>query len=216
MADIFREVDEEVRKDRVKALWQRYGMYVYIVIAALILGTAGRQYWQHYQEQRRQQEATSLQSALSALQRQQTSQAINDLDTLARDADTGYAILARLHEAAARAESGDLKGAVRAYDALAADDAVQPVYRDLARLLAAMHMVDSGDPAEVRRRIAPLAADGQPWRFSAREVEAALALRENQREEARKTLQGLADDAETPAGVRARANELLAAMAGEE
>lgn len=216
MADIFREVDEEVRKDRFRALWKQYGTYVYIVIGALILGTAGNQYWRHYSEQRRLDDSALYQSAAEALQRQQTSQAINDFARLAKESGTGYAVIGRLREAAARAENGDVDAAVRAYDQLAAEDGADKVYRDLARLLAAMYLVDSGDPGQVRERIAPLRAEGQPWRFSAREVEAVLDLRENRRQEARKILQSLVDDAETPRGVRGRASELLAALADEE
>lgn len=216
MADIFREVDEEVRKDRARTLWQRYGIYVYIVIGALVVGTAGNQYWQYYREQQRLEESALYQEAVEALQRQQTTEAINGFARLGNEGGTGYQVLGRLREAAARAENGDLSGAVRAYDQLASDGDVDAVYRDLARLLAAMHLVNDGDADAVSERVGPLRGDGQPWRFSAREIEAVLALRENRRQEAREILQGLVDDAETPSGVRGRANELLAALAAEE
>ena len=216
MADIFREVDEEVRKDRFRALWKQYGGYVYIVVGALVVGTAASQYWQYYREQQRLEASALYQDAVEALRREQTSQGINDLARLANESGTGYAVVGRLREAAARAEAGDLDGAVRAYDQLAADSGVEQVYRDLARISAALRLADRGDPGEVRSRIAPLRADGQPWRFSAREIEAVLALRENKSKEARELLQGLVLDAETPAGVRGRANELLAALGGGE
>jgi hypothetical protein len=98
---------------------------------------------------------------------------------------------------------------------LVQDDGVDDVYRDLARLLAAMHLADSGASDEVRERLAPLLVDDSPWRFSAREIDAVLALRDGQRGEARRILQVLVDDAETPSGVRGRASELLAALASE-
>ena len=215
MSDIFREVDEDVRKDKFQALWSQYGVYVYIVVGGLVLGTAFNIWWRDYRESQRLDDSARYQTAVALLSEQQTTQAINDLATLAVDSGTGYAVIAKLREAAARAEEGDLGGAVRAYDVLVQDDGVDDVYRDLARLLAAMHLADSGASDEVRERLAPLLVDDSPWRFSAREIDAVLALRDGQRGEARRILQVLVDDAETPSGVRGRASELLAALASE-
>jgi hypothetical protein len=215
VSDIFREVDEEVRKDKFQALWKQYGVYVYIVIGALVLGTAFNVWWRDYQQNRRLEDSARYQAAVALLDEQQTTEAINALAALAEDAGTGYAVIARLREAAVKAGEGDLDGAVRAYDMLIQDDGVAQIYRDLARLLSAMHLVDSAAAEAVRERLGPLLQDVSPWRFSAREIDAMLALRDGQRGRAREVLQALVDDAETPAGVRQRASELLAALASE-
>jgi hypothetical protein len=115
-----------------------------------------------------------------------------------------------------RAEAGDVDGAVAAWDRLAADGGIDDVYRDLARLLAAMHLVENAPADEVGRRLAPLDAGDNPWRFFARELKAALALKSGGRAEARQLLQGLADDAGTPQGTRARAGELLSALDAQD
>ena len=48
MADIFHEVDEEVRRERLKKLWDRYSLY-FIALAVLIVagigGWRGYEYW---------------------------------------------------------------------------------------------------------------------------------------------------------------------------
>ena len=201
MSDIFREVEEEVRKDKFQALWSQYGVYVYIVIGALVLGTVANVGWRNYQESRRLDDSARYQAAVALLSEEQTTQAINDLAALGADSGTGYAVIARLREAAVKAGEGDLSGAVTAYDSLVGDDGVADVYRDLARLLAAMHLADEASADEVGERLAPLLADGNPWRFSAREITAVLALRDGRRGEAREALQALVDDAETPVGL---------------
>lgn len=215
MSDIFREVDEEVRKDKFQALWKQYGVYVYIVIGALVLGTAFNVWWRDYQQNRRLEDSARYQAAVALLDKQQTTEAINGLAALAEDAGTGYAVIARLREAAVKAGEGDIDGAVRAYDLLIQDDGVAQIYRDLARLLSTMHLVDTAAAEAVRERLGPLLQDASPWRFSAREIDAMLALRDGQRGRAREVLQALVDDAETPTGVRQRASELLAALASE-
>ena len=216
MSDIFREVDEEVRKDRFQTLWKQYGIYLYIIIGGLILGTGFNSWWRYYQDNQRLEESTAFQASVALLDKQQSTEAINGFARLADNAGTGYATLARLREAAARAEQGDLDGAVRAYDRLSEDDGVDDIYRDLSRLLAVQQLADTASSDEILRRTAPLAVDGGAWRFSAREVNAVVALRDGRRGEARNMLQALVDEAETPPGVRGRARELLAALASEE
>ena len=124
MADIFREVDEEVRKDKFQILWKKFGVYVYVVIGALILGTAFNAYWRFYKQEQRLEDAARYGAAVSLLKRQQTTEAINGFAGLADESGTGYAVVGRFREAAARADAGDLTGAIRAYDRLAEDDGV--------------------------------------------------------------------------------------------
>ena len=38
MADIFDEIDEELKQDRAKQVWARYGRYVVSAAAAVVLG----------------------------------------------------------------------------------------------------------------------------------------------------------------------------------
>ncbi len=212
MADIFQEVDEAVRTDRFSQMWKRYGIYVYIVVGALILGTGGRAAWQHFEREARLDNSAKYFEAQALLAAEKESDAINAFTNLADEAGGGYGIIARLREAAARASHGDTSGAVLAYKRLADDDDISPVYRDLARLLAATRLIDEGNSAEVEALLAPLLQGDGAWRHSARELEAVLALKEGRRQDAINRLQGLVDDAETPNGVRERAQQLLAAL----
>jgi hypothetical protein len=72
-----------------------------------------------------------------------------------------------------------------------------------------LHAVDGADPGQVEARVAPLAADGAPWRASAREVLALAAIKRGDTDGARRALQALLADAAAPAGLRERAGRLL-------
>jgi hypothetical protein len=104
--------------------------------------------------------------------------------------------------------------AAKLYDALAADTKIAPELRDLAHLLKVMQLLDSGDPAALSGELAPLSAEDNPWRFSARELDALLAIRSGDTARATDLLTKLSDDATTPAPIRARAAELIAALKG--
>ena len=77
-----------------------------------------------------------------------------------------------------------------------------------------MHELDKGDPTALRRDLEPLAAHNSAWRFTAIELSAALAVRSGDMAKARELYAKLADDSETPVGLRGRAAEMLAALGG--
>jgi hypothetical protein len=214
VADIFREVDEDLRRERAEKLWQKYGGYVVGAALGIVLTTAGYVGWQNYTESRRIAEGDRYAAALALVRPGQETAGADALARAAEETSIGYATLARLREATLRAEAGDLAQAVAILDALAADDDIETVYRDLAVLLSVMHQMNGGDQATLGERLAPLTADANPWRFSALEVSGLLAFRSGDRTGARETFARLADDAASPPGIRARAAEMLAILGG--
>lgn len=131
----------------------------------------------------------------------------------AQSAPPGHAMLARFYAAGTQAKTGDVAAAVAAYDQIAADAALEPVYRDLAALLAVLHQVETGDPAALRARLAPLLEPANPWRFTAKELTALLAVRTGDKAQARTLFDELAQDPVAPLGVRGRAADLAALYA---
>lgn len=214
MPDIFDEVEEDLRAERARKLAQRWGG-VALGVALLALGATGG--WQAWQWNQGRQAAAAAETYLSlhrATERDgaDLAGAGSGFATLGRDAPEGYRILARLRAAALKAETGDLPGALALWNEVAADQAADAIYRDLATLLSVTHALDSGDPAQLAARLAPLTAEGNPWRASAREAQALLAIRRGAPEEARRILEALVTDTAAPPGVRERAQRVAAGL----
>jgi hypothetical protein len=212
LADIFDEIEEDLRKERAKKLWDRYGWIVLVVAGGFILGVAGWRGWQWYEHRQASQAAERFLAAAAAAERGETASAAAAFAELSRDAPAGYRVLARLREAGLKARLGETAEAVALYETLARDSAVPPLYRDLATLYAALHQADSGDPQTLADRLAPLAAPGGAFRYSAMELLAVLAERRGDRAEARRLLEALAADGAAPDGVRRRAGQILGAL----
>lgn len=213
MADIFQEVDEEVRRDRAVALWKRYGTYVLAAAVVLVAATAGWSAWRYYMDEQRHAASTRFTEAMILANQGENDAAARVFAEVAAEAPGGYAVLARMEEAALKARAGDRAGAVAIYDRVAADSGAPQALRDVAVLLSAMQASGEADPGAVAERLAPLAAEG-PWRHLARELQAALALRAGDRDRAKTILKQIAEDPGVPAGVKARSGELLAALGG--
>jgi hypothetical protein len=214
VADIFHEVEEDVKRERYEKLWKAYGKYLIAVLAAVVLGTAGTVFWRDYQRGQREAESERFTAALALVQAGRNADAANAFAELANEAGAGYRVLALFQRASAQLSSGDTAGAVATYDRIVDDGGASAVLRDLGRLLAARALLDTAPMGEVEARLSPLRADANPWRHSARELTAVLALKAGDVAAAREGFQALADDLSAPSTTRARAAELLAALGG--
>ena len=171
MSDLFREIEEDLQHDRYKKLWAKYGNLVIAAAVAFVVGTAGWQGWKAYRLRQEEALGQRYATALALAHAGNSADAEAGFAKLASDANAGYAALARLQEAALLAKAGKNAEAIAVYDKLAADGSVERPYRDLATLLAAMHESDTGDAAQLIKRLEPLTASASPWRYAALELQ---------------------------------------------
>jgi hypothetical protein len=214
VADIFHEVDEEVRRERLQKLWDRYSIYI-IGLAVLIVAAIGA--WRGYEYWQAKQAAAAgaaFESALSLSEQGKHAEADAAFAKIAADAPPGYRTLARMRAAAelALTKAAD---AVKAYDELAADASLGSTLQDLAAVRAGMLMVDSAPLADMRRRLDPVAEPGHAFRHNARELLALSAWRNHDFTAARRYLDMITNDAESPPGTRARSDVLAALIAAD-
>jgi hypothetical protein len=217
LSDIFKEVEEDLRADRMNALLKRYGGALVGVAVLCVAGAGGWEVWKW----RSAKEATRIATIYSAAARAaddpagtERAAARADLAQVIAEGNPAYRSLARLRTAALAADAGERDVALSLWDTVAGDSAADPLLRDVARLQWAMHQLDAGEPAQIEAHLAPLTAPGNALRPLAEEAQALLALRQGNRDAARDTLRRLAQDVTAPEGVRGRANGLLAQIGG--
>ena len=209
---LLREIDEDIRRERFAKLWKQYGTYVIAAVVLLLAGVAGYKIWQEQAIARRGEAAEQFTAAVALAGKDRVA-AEERLRTIAKDGPSGYAMLAAFQQAALLAKSGDRQAARNAYQALQRS-AGDPIYRDLAIVAEAMVALEGEalpiDADAIRDKLQPLTLDGNPWRFSARELTAVLAWGGGQTGEAKDRLNALAADPQTPPDIRDRAQRLLA------
>ncbi len=214
MADIFREVDEDIRQERYEKLWKRYRWWLLGLVIALIGAVAAYVIIDKRNDSLRREEGLRFAAALSELEAGRPKEAAAQFKALAEDTDSGYLALARLRAADALAAAGDRTAAVALYDELSRDSQANLRYRELSGLLAAEHLLDSAPPQEVMQRLAPLVSGNGPWRSLAVELTALAQIKAGRTDAARQMFAELSQDLTAPSGVRARAQELLASLGG--
>jgi hypothetical protein len=213
VSDIFREVDEEVRREQLKKLWDRYGNYVVAAAVLLVAVVAAWRAYMWWEAKKAAETGAAFEAATTLAEAGKRAEAEAAFAKIAADGTAGYRHLARMREAAELAQS-DAKAAIAAYDQIAADRAVGPVLQDLAALRAAALLIDTGALEEAQRRLEPLAANDRTFRHTAREFLVLAAWRAGDTAAAKRWFDLITTDAQTPAATRSRVEMLMALGAG--
>lgn len=208
----FREVDDELRREQLTSIWQRWGR---ILVGAIIVGLialAGFLWWQHSRKEAAGRDGEALISALETAERGQPQAALPALGKLQSSGLPGYRAASALAVAALQVQKGDEKTALASYKAIAADTAVASPFRNLALIRATAIEFDRIAPAEVVSRLKPLAVAGNPWFGSAGEMTAVAYLKMNRPDLAGPLFGAIAKDTHVPDTLRNRAMQVAGAL----
>jgi hypothetical protein len=210
VTDIFREVEEEVRRERLERIWKEYGDYIVAAAALVILAAAAFRLWTFYEARERARTSERYIAAEQLFASGQNRAAAQSFARLAKDAPKGYDKLSELQ--AANALAGSNKGeALAIYRKLIGDN--DEVVSAIARLRAAWLLVDSAPKSDVESMLAPLAGNDSPWHPVAREILAYADYHAGATKQAQSEFQHLADDAKAPSGVRGRSRAMATFIA---
>ena len=206
---LFREVDEEVRQEQIKQLWDRYGTYIVALCAVIVIGVAAFKGWQYWQLKQAEAASVAYGDALKLVQEGKRAEADQ---TFAKIDFPGYARLAKLRHAANLAIEGKPGDAVKLYDDVAADGSAAPSLRDLARIRAGYLLADKSSPADLTPRLSGFDNDGSDWRGAAREIIALAAYRTADYALADRYANSIVADAALPVSLRERAKRMVALL----
>jgi hypothetical protein len=212
--NIFREVDEELRSDRMRKLWRRFGPYVIGAAVAVVLIVAVNEGWTWYQHNNSAKSSDDFFAALALSDGGDIAGAQKALQTLTTNGSGAYPTLAKFRLASLLGKGGKTAEAVAAYDSIANTES-NPRLRELALVLAAYQLVDGGDVSAVQTRVNGVIAADNPLRNAAREALGLTQYKAGKLEDARKTFPASLDDAQTPQDVRSRTQVYIAQLQSE-
>jgi hypothetical protein len=211
VSELFDEVDEEVRRDQLKKLWDRYSLYIIAVAILIVAGVGGWRGYEYLEAKKAAEAGAAFDRAVELSEQNKHAEAEAAFADLAAKATSGYRILARLRQAAEVANR-DPQAAAKMYDEIAADRSVGAAEQDLARVRAAQLLLESTTYQNMLQRLEPATAATSTFRHTARELLALSAWRANDGTAARQWLDLIANDGETPPSLRSRAEALQALL----
>jgi hypothetical protein len=213
VADIFQEVDEEIRRERLNRLWQQYGNLIIAACVLIVVAVGAWRGYEWWQAKKAAQSGGAFETAVTLAEAGKHQEAEAAFAKLAADGTAGYRTLARLREAGELAQT-DHPAAAKAYDEIAADGSAGPVIQQLAAVRAGILLVDTAPYSEMRQRLEPLTAADKTFRHSARELLALSAWKSGDTTAAKQWTDMITADPQSPQATRSRAevlSELIAA-----
>jgi hypothetical protein len=211
VSEIFDEVDEEVRREQLKKLWDKYSIYIIAAAILIVAAVGGWRGYQYLEAKKAAEAGAAFDTAVDLSEQNKHAEAETAFGKLAATAPSGYRMLARLR-AAAEVAGRDPKAAVKLYDDIAADRSIGTEQQDLARIRAAGLLVDTAGYSEMLQRLESSTGPEATFRHTARELLALSAWRANDTAAARKWLDLIANDGESPPSLRSRAEALQALL----
>ncbi|MEQ8391111.1 MAG: tetratricopeptide repeat protein [Thalassospira sp.] len=214
MVDIFQEVEEDLKRERSEELWRKYGKYVIGTAAVIVLGVAGREGLKTYEQTTSIENGTRFANAVELAQAGEDKQeaALEALDAIIADGNAGFVAMGHFQKAAIYLRAGATPSAVNELEAVAANDDIDQVYRDLAVVQIAMNSATQSNAKDLIAQLEPIAVPENAWYYSAREMIALLHVAAGDVAAAKPLLTDIADDGDAPSGMRARASEILKAV----
>jgi hypothetical protein len=182
--NFLREIDEELRRDRLMKLWERYGIYAVAAAVLLVAAIGGWRAWQWHEARESAKAGAQFEQAVTLSDAGKQEEAQKEFAAIAKEAPSGYRMLARLQLAGDAGAKNAAEG-VKAFDEIAADGSVDPVLRELAKVRALFLLVDTASVSEIAARAEPLTAKNAPFHNSAKEALALSYYRAGDRAKAR-------------------------------
>ena len=185
-----REVDEELRQERLTKFWKKYRFLIIGGAIGIILGTIVHEWYGSWQQKVRSAESDRLEKALIMATQGDDKPALAQLKQLGIDGKTGYRYIAQLEEAGLLFQQDKEDTALAVLEKLSQDDKAPAPLRDLAVVSYVGHQLDKGDTSKLKQMIAPL-AQNEKGSFYGQAVEllAWIHIISGEKEEAQNVIQ---------------------------
>ena len=209
MADLFQEIDDELRQDKASSLWKLYGKYVVAVAIIIIACVGGYKFWQQKQLDNGEKASIAYEAALARSASGDFKGAIDQLNEEELGLGRGYAALSQMQKANLAMKIKDFEAALITYKNIAENDDYPQSIKEWASFRHVAVRVEKQIDSNASADLDTLIATDSPWRFLAKEIKAIKEIEIGNKSGAKAIFSELADDENAPERLRVRAAEFL-------
>lgn len=188
-AILAREVEEELQKERLLNFWNKYRFLIVGGVFAIILSTAGTEFYHSWRNKVRLAESNNFESAVVLVATGEQEKAAKALKTISQEAKTDYKYLAELRLAGLDLQNNKLDEALQKLKAIYENTSAPSALRNIARLSYVGHQIDTQDENTLLPILSDLLKPQSEYYSAAIELKTAILLKQNKKEEARQLLQ---------------------------
>jgi hypothetical protein len=207
-----REVDEELRRERVNTFFARYTWHLVAAVVLFLAAIGGVIWWQNKEQANRGLEGEALLEAIQKAEVGNRPASLAKAQEISDSGADGYRVAASFLKASNEAEAGNAAAAAATLRAIAEDEDLAEPYRQAALIRQTLLEYDRLQPQAVIQRLGPLARPGQPWFGTAGELVAIAHLRLRQNDRAGQLFARIARDETVPSSIRTRAVQMAGSL----
>ena len=157
--EMFRDVEQAMRDDKLKAVWKRWRFAIIGLVLALVLGVVGNEYYKTNSQEINQQRSESWQEILKLPEGEERQQQI---DSYIAFKDDSHSMIARFHQARARIAKDEKDVALTYFNKIIAKQ--DPIYSGLARIESAIIHLGDKKYVEAGGILEPILQKDAPFR----------------------------------------------------
>lgn len=151
--DVFKEIEEDIREERIYKLWRKYGNYIIGLALIIVVGTASYTLWKYMKHQSLLKAHVSFSQAVNLMKKGKKEEALAAFQAIAQEGG-GYGKLAQLYEGALLSNPEAL------YAQISQENASDSALKNLPKVLSAAHNLDN---PEALSSLESLTAPNNAW-----------------------------------------------------
>ncbi len=211
-AAFFREVEESVKNDRLKQLWDKYGLAIIVGVALILTATVSFESFRAWRDKKMSEMSNAYAVALALQNQGKYEESAKLLGMISEESSGIYGDIAELQLANLYLSEGKNEEAVNILKKIVQDKKMRPELRDVARVKLASYLLDTAPAEEVKALLVPLNQPDNEWNVIAKEMLAMLAIREGNEVEAIALYQEIADASSVDDYVKTRARDMISVL----
>jgi len=212
LGDVFQEVDEDIRKDRIKSIWKRYRIFFILFLVSVIGAVCFNSFWTQYKLKKVEERSEKYFFAMDEVK--VNAQKAADALKIFSDEESGssyHILLANLKEAAIRRSKNDLHNALNIYSNILENN-IEQAYKDFVQIQSAEVLMELGNLEEAKTILSNVSNTNTAFASIAKEYMGYMAMREGDLIKARNIFEELTQGAITPITIKNRVKEILATL----
>lgn len=206
---LIKEISDEVKSDKMKSLWEQYGLVIIILVALALTAAVSYETFRNWANKRNQEVSNAYAVAISLQSQGKLDESLKLLQNLSERSGI-YSDIAKLQIANIYFEQNKPQEATEMLEQLAHNRSASKQMQEIASLKLAAYKLDSNAPApEIKELLLPLTEeDGGSYNI-AHELLAMLAIRDGDLEEAKAEYEKIIASAGSSDALKSRAQDMI-------
>lgn len=210
---LFQEIDDDLKQEKMLNFWKKYGLYALLIVVVALTLAVSYESIIAWKNKKAQSWSDAYAYAFNLQVQGDFAKSIEVFQDIADKNNGIFKDLARIQIANVYLEQDNINEGLKVLQDFVKDDDANKSLRDAATIKLASYLLENAPAEQINALIAPLAAEKGPWFNIAKEIQAMLAIRQQDFGSAKKLYSEILENPDSlQDGMKARAQDMIAVL----